>query len=805
MLISYNWIKSFTDYKDKLTAFEIRNKFSWHSCEIDEVISEEIAFENMLVGKILQITKHPDADSLSICMVDLGQKIGTHQIVCGGSNLKENQLVAVAIPGAKVKWHGEGELIELKKTKIRGQESFGMICASEEIGMGDSQGKEIMDISSLKSKPGTPLAQAFNKNDFILDIDNKTLTNRPDLWSAEGLAREFATITRSKFHSIQPKNISVPKKGEEVELEVLSKDFVTRFQTLIIQNLEVKESPIEIQNLLLKSGLTPKNNIVDATNYVMYELGQPMHAYDFDKVQTNNQVKFQIKEAKPGEKLVLLGEQEITLTELDNILYINQQPQMLLGIKGGLNSGVDTTTNKIVLESAVFNGKKTRKSSQIHHTRTDSSARYEKELDPQNTQRAIFRFIEILKLSCPNLELAGPITDLYPSQIQTPVIKISIQKIYDYLGFEIQKQEIIRILESLEFKVKDQKEDLLVEVPSFRATGDINIYQDLIEEIARHHGYHNLESKIKKHNKPGTNLNQRIIEHKIRKFLAVSGLNEVINYNFISQQDIQNIFLNPENHLALLNTLTNEHTHLRQTLLSNLLKNLELNHKNFKEVELFEIGKTHIKTDQYFPAEELKLGIIVSNNNSDNFFTLKGFIEELFEELNLNAVKFEVNTQASPYYHPNKAGAYKYQGQNLLAEIGIVHPSTQSAYDLKNTKEIAYAEINIGMLHNLNLDIKKYSEINNLPSLEFDLTIDVEDKVFNNLIISTLKKSSNLIQDINFIDLYKGDNLEQGIKSMTYKISLQSKEKTLNAEDLEQVQQSCYKNLEKIGGKVRGI
>ena len=803
MLISYNWIKSFTDYKDKLTDFEIRNKFSWHSCEIDEVISEEKAFENMAVGQILKVSKHQDADSLQICEVDLGKEIGTHQIVCGGSNLSENMLVAVAMPGAKVKWHGEGELIELKKTKIRGEESFGMICASEEISMGQSQGKEIMDLSHLKLKPGTPLSQAFQKNDFILDIDNKTLTNRPDLWCAEGLARELATISRSQFNKLNPKAPKLPSKGQEVNLKVESKDFVKRFQTLIIENIEVKESPIEIQNLLIKSGLTPKNNIVDATNYVMYEIGQPMHAYDFENVQIDSQVNFTINTAKKGEKLTLLGDQEIELKENDNVLYVNNQAQMLLGIKGGLKSGVNENTNKIVLESAVFDGIATRKSSQNHHLRTDSLARYEKHLDPENTTRAIYRFIEIVKLTCPELKISGPMTDFYPNKFEEKEIKIELNKIHSYLGFEIEKDEILRILETLEFKIKDKKEYLLITPPSFRSTGDIEIYQDLIEEIARHYGYHNLKSKLKKHSKAGQNLNQRILEHKTRNFLANLGLNEVINYNFLNEDDIKATFLDVNTHLKLLNNLNNDHTHLRQTLLNNMLKNCELNHKNFSDVNIFEFGRTHAKTTEYFPTEEMKLGILVSTKEN-NFFKLKGIIENIIQELNIKGTRFEINQTPSPYFHPNKSACIKYQGKNLLAEIGIIHPSTQKYYNLDKQSEIAYAEINFGMLHNLNLEIKKYTQINNLPKLEFDLSIDVKDEVFNQEIISILKKSSKLITQINFVELYKGDNLEEGTKSMTYKISLQSDSRTLDSKDLEEVQKSCYKNLEKIGGKVRG-
>jgi len=803
MLISYNWIKSFTDYKEKLSSFEIRNKFSWHSCEIDEVISQEEAFENMVVGQILKLKKHPDADSLQICDVDLGNDIGTHQIVCGGSNLSEKMLVAVAMPGAKVRWHGEGELIELKKTKIRGEESFGMICASDEISMGESQGKEIMDISNLKLKAGTTLAKAFNKNDFVLDIDNKTLTNRPDLWCAEGLARELATITKSKFNKLSPKDPKAPKSGEIVELKIENPEFVKRFQTLIIENLEVKESPIEIQDLLIKSGLTPKNNVVDATNYIMYELGQPMHAYDFEKVQENGKVNFLVKKANQDESLILLGDQEIHLTENDNVLYIKNIPQMLLGIKGGLNSGVKADTKKIVLESAVFDNIITRKSSETHHIRTDSLARYEKNLDPENTERAIFRFIEILKISCPDLKLSGPITDIYNNKFQPTKIKLELDKLNSYLGFEIDKTATLSILKTMEFEIEDKDNHIIVTPPSFRSTGDITIYQDLIEEIARHYGYHNLKSQIKKHSKPGSNLNQRIVEHKVRELLANIGLNEVINYNFLNEDDINATFLNPDSHLKLLNKLNNDHTHMRQTLLSNILKNAELNHKNFNSIQLFEIGRTHIKSNEYFPIEELKLGILVSKKQ-DNFSTVKGIVERLIEELNLKGTKFEVNKNPNPYYHPNKSAQVKYQGKHLLAELGIIHPSTQKHYNLENQSPIAYAEINLGMLHELNLAIKKFSAINNLPKLEFDLSIDVEDSIFNDEIIKVLKKSSNLIQSIDFVDLYKGDNIGEGFKSMTYKISLQAKDKTLDSKDLEEVQKACYKNLKSIGGNVRG-
>ena len=801
MLISYNWIKSFTSFKDKLSPFEIRNLFSWHSCEIDEVISESEAFDFMVAGHIKEIKKHENADSLSVCQVDLGE-IGTHQIVCGGDNLKKDQIVAVAMPKAKVRWHGEGDLIELSKTKIRGEESFGMICAAEEIGMGKSKDKNILDISHTKAKAGTPLSEVFKKNDFILDIDNKTLTNRPDLWSAEGLARELATITKTKFTALNPK-AEIPTTGEQVNLIDESKDFIHRFQTLIIENLEVKESPKEIQELLIKSGVNPKNNIVDATNYVMYEIGQPMHAYDFDSVSVNNKVDFTIKKANKLEKLMLLGDQEIELQDFDNVLYVKGKPQILLSIKGGVNSGVNENTKKIVLESAVFDCKQTRKSSTHHHVRTDSSARYEKQLDAHNTQRAIFRCLEILKLSCPDLKVSGPLQDYFPVNNQPKTISLPIHKIEGYMGVKVDTKESIRILESLDFKVTEKETTLEVTPPTFRSTGDINIYQDLIEEIARHYGYHNLESKIKPHTKSGINLKQRELEYEVREHLSNLGMYEVINYNFVSEKDIQNVNLDPKNHLKLFNSLNTEHTHMRQTLLINMLKNCHLNHKNFDSFELFEIGRTNTEIGEFFPAEEEKLGMIVSGHK-DNFLILKGYLESLINTLNLKGIKFQKSDDASSYFHPNKTGKYMYQGKNLFAEIGYIHPLTQKNFDLKDQTEIAYAEINLGLLHKHSKDIKKFTEINNLPALEFDLSIIVEEKILNSQIIEIINKSSKDVVNIDFADCYRGANIGENLKSMTYKIKLQSKERTLESKDLESAQQNCYKNLEKIGGFVRG-
>ena len=803
MLISYNWIKSFTSYKEELQSLEIRNLFSWHACEIDEVISESQNFQDMVVGKINKISKHPNADTLFLCQTDLGAH-GIQQIVCGGTNLTKNQLVAVAMPKAHVKWHGEGDLIQLTKTKIRGEESFGMICAAEEMGLGHSSDNNILDLSHLKSPAGTPLAKALGKNDFILDIDNKTLTNRPDLWSAEGLARELATITNTKFTPLKTPKVSIPKKGETTQLKVESQNFVKRFQTLIIENLEVQDSPQEVQDLLKKSGLTPKNNIVDASNYVMYELGQPMHTYDYHKISNNGSVEFRIHNAKQNQSMELLGEETIQLETFDHILSAKQESQILLGIKGGKGSGINSDTNKIVLEAAVFDGLKVRKSSSYHHVRTDSSARYEKQLDPEQTQRAILRFVEVLQISCPKLQISGPLTDFYPEKFQASTIELPLNKVDSYLGIPLEKKNIIQILNNLGFQVKDKKDKLLVTVPSFRSTGDIEIYQDLIEEIARHYGYHKLEAKLKPyHGKPGNNLQQRVLEHTVRKTLSSFGMNEVLNYNFINQDDINHTHLNASNHLQLLNTLNQEHTHMRQTLLSNLLKSLEFNHKNFPQIQFFEIGRTHTEIGEYFPAEEEKLSLIVSGHK-DNFLILKGYLQALFTSLNLNGLKFQASHETSPYFHPNMSGQYLYQGKNLLAEIGIIHPMTQKNYNLQDKEPIAYAEINLGMLHKYKPRINQFTAINSYPSLEFDLSVVVESTTYNMEVEQVLKKSSNLINSIQLFDIYQGQNLEANQKALTYKIQLQALDRTLESKDLEQVQQSCYKNLEKIGAMVRG-
>ena len=814
MKLSLNWIKTFLKNNITLNAEQLQNLVSTKVAELEGFEDQSQQFHNIVIGKITQLDKHPDADKLTICQVDIGTPEHI-QIVCGGTNLRLNMLTVVALPDSQVRWHGEGELITLKATKLRGQYSHGMICTSDEIGLGKPQDEShIMDLSHLENITiGQNLNQALHLNDVILEIDNKSITNRPDLWGHIGFAREISAITNN---NLQIPSFDIPPiKKTDYSINILDNNICRRFTSIKISNLidHNQTKAEQIQKDLEKLGHKSVNPIVDAINHTMLEYGQPMHAYDLQKLisinSNSDKLDLNIKFNNTHQDFLGIDNQTHKLTENIPVLEVNNTPVCILGIMGGKNTEVDSNTTEILIESANFIDSTVRKASQTLSLRSESSQRFEKCLDPNLTTLALSKAIHLLQEIYPQAKVSNATQDIYPIPQETLQLEISAQEINNYLGTQISDKQIQEILEKLDFQVspaQNSDSKLIITVPTFRATKDITIKQDIIEEVGRIYGYDQIPTSLpNQSNQLPTPNKSKNLENNIRTLLEGLNFHETINYSFYSHKDINNTLLDNNHHILLKNYLSEEQTHMRTSLLPGLCKNILHNYKNFPEAYLYEIGRTYTPTQEFFPAEEEKLGLLYYTNQQDlnQFFNLKSQIQTLLQKLNIKHQIIKSN-QPENYSHPNISAEIIDQNKNQIGQICLLNPVIAENYNIKNTN-IFYAEINLGLLIHEKTITKTFQELPKFPDMEFDISVVVDHKTTHHEIIKTLKTTSNLIHDIQLFDIFEDESkLGANKKAMGYKITLRSLERTLTDEDLTQVQQKSYKNLQQIGGIIRG-
>ncbi|MFA5076164.1 MAG: phenylalanine--tRNA ligase subunit beta [Patescibacteria group bacterium] len=518
MYISLNWLKKYVDIPKGFLAADLAAKLTACTVEVEGWKKEGELLDNVVVGKILEIKDHPNADKLKLVVVDIGKK--KTEVVCGGTNLKKGMLVALAKIGARVNWHGAGQIEELKPVKIRGVESQGMICLSSEIGlqdiMPDKSDTEILDLSHLKLKVGQPLAEALHLDDTILEIDNKSLTHRPDLWGHYGLARELAAILKVKFKNYDPKEIK-GGRGKNLKVEIKDKEKCRRYIGVVVDNVKIAPSPDWLVRQLESVGVRAINNIVDITNYVMLELGEPMHSFDWREIKGGTII---IDTAQKGEKFTTLDGQERILDEQMLLIKDGKRAVALAGVMGGLNSEIKDDTVTILFEAANFEPNNIRKTSIKLGLRTEGSARWEKNLSPVIAELAMRKAVEMTLELSPGAKVASKVIDqnFYTSQISE--IELDLNWLNKRLGTAVAKEEVIGILERLQFEVKDKKNSLIVKVPYWRSTKDVSIAEDLVEEIARIYGYDNIKPTMPSAPvaPPKANL-ERVGNARLKKFL----------------------------------------------------------------------------------------------------------------------------------------------------------------------------------------------------------------------------------------------------------------------------------------------
>ena len=801
MKISYNWLKQFlqTDWEVN-KASELLTDLGLEVEGIETVESIKGSLEGVVVGEVLTCIQHPNADRLKLTTVDLGSGDPV-QIVCGAPNVDVGQKVPVATIGT-ILYDDSGASFKIKKGKIRGEESHGMICAEDELGLGSSHdGILILDD---KIKSGTKAADVFNiEVDKVFEIG--LTPNRADAMSHYGVARDFrAGLIQHGFNleliSPSVSDFQVDERRLRIDVEVDKKELVPRYCGISIVDVEVKDSPEWIQNRLKSIGITPKNNIVDITNYVLHELGQPLHAFDAKKIEGN---KILVKTLKTGTKFTSLDGIERELHAEDIMICdAASNPLCIAGVFGGLNSGVTEKTTSIFLESAYFDPVSIRKTAKRHALNTDASFRFERGIDINFTKYALKRAAILIK-EYSNGKIASDVMDFYPEKVEDFQVFFSYENAFRLIGQELDKETIKNILASLEIKISSETEaGLGLTIPSFRV--DVQREADIIEEILRVYGYNNIKFSHKLNSSISFDNNKDIyLENIIANQMTSLGFNETMA-NSLTKEDYISLSKNlkTEFNVTMLNPLSNDLKVLRQSLLFSGLESISynLNRKN-SSLKLYEFGKTYHKYEHGY-QEDKHLVIFISGSrikdtwttspqNSD-FFYLKGIIMSILERIGISNLKSSP-TKSDVF----SEGLTLSLGKKKLVEFGVVNKKIIKEFGIK--QEVLFADFDWSTI--LSITGKKTMKVSNItkfPSVKRDLALMLDEKVtFKEIYDLAFQSERNLLKDVDLFDVYQGDKLPEGKKSYAVSFVLQDKNKTLEDRQIDKIMQKLQQSFEK--------
>ncbi|PIR66385.1 MAG: phenylalanine--tRNA ligase subunit beta, partial [Parcubacteria group bacterium CG10_big_fil_rev_8_21_14_0_10_36_14] len=774
ILVSYNWLKEYL--KTGLKPEEFASCVSLCGVGVERIYPQGETWDKIVLGKILEIKKHPNADKLKLVLTDIGKKV---EIVCGGSNLEVGMKVAVALEGAKVRWHGEGELVELKTTEIRGVKSGGMICAASEIGLDwqfeQKDSHEILDLSAISAKSGTLLAKALNLQDTIFDIE--VTTNRPDELCILGVAREAGTILKAPFEF--PKITSINgKKGNILKVENKEPELCYRYQAVVIEGVEVKESPWWLKQKLMTVGSRSINNIVDITNLILWEMGQPLHAFDYDKLLDK---KIIIRCAKKGEKIKALDGEEYKLGEDNLVIADGKNPSAVAGVMGGESSGVSEETKTIVLEAATFNPVTVRKTSRGLGLRSESSNLFEKGLSTEATTNALYRAAELIK------EIAGgkivsEVFDLRSKKFSPKEITLDTERAKKIIGADIKIAEMADILSRLGFFVKTDGKRIKAKAPYWREC-DIEIEEDLIEEIARIFGYHNLPNTLPKGELPDEVLDKSFVwEKKIKQFAVSAGFFEVMPYTMVSKKALDTF--NLKDAVKIANPLSEDLAYMRPSILPSLVGISRENENRSSEGEIFELGRVYKKSGKgELPKEEIRFAGAVWGNSPEGqlFYKIKGFLSALLKKY---GVSYTFGDCENKNYHPTRSFVVLVGKENLGC-FGELHPAVLLKVGVET--RVAVFDLDFGRLLEHLKSHKPYESLPEFPGILRDVAFIVDKKQEYEEIKQAIYSQDALIRDVDFFDAYEGKGVPTGKKSLALHIFFCSSHKTLEAKEAENV------------------
>ena len=787
MLLPIKWAKEYVDINDDI--MNICDKVTLTGSHVESIIKLGDNIDNIVVGKIIDIYRHENSNKLWITKVDLGNEIV--QIVTAAQNLKQFDYVPVAKVNSTL-----SDNTKIKEAKLAGEISQGMFCSYKELGYPDSViPKEYKDgvlrIIDENTVLGTDIREVLDLDDTVVEFE--ITPNRPDCLSIVGMAREIAASFDKKLNPINIKNLKEIENKSLLNITIHSDD-CKRYSASIVKDVTIKESARKVQNYLLNSGIRPVNNIVDLTNFLMLELGQPLHAFDLDKLEGN----ISIRNAFEGEKVVTLDDVERTLSSEDMLICDDVKPIAIAGVMGLKNSEIDENTKNIFIESAFFTKKTIKSTSKRLGLKSEASIRYEKGLTSEHTMNVLARFLCLLEknVKCK----IDSIFDVNKEETTSKLIEFDTNLVKRLLGVEIKNSDIITYLDLLEIKTEVKGDVIICTIPYFRT--DLVIQEDIVEEIGRLYGFCNLNpTPILAPNTIGRKSKKRILEDKIKNILLNLGLYEITTYSFIGGSIIKKSKMNTQNTVKILNPLGEEFSIMRKSLIPNIIEVLSknLNYKN-EDLLVYELGNTFHTVENYeVPLEKKRL--VIGSYGKYDFYYIKDVIINLFNVLNIKNIEF-IKNNCIDYFHPGVC-ADILANDEKVGEIGQISYDVCKNFSIK--KNIFVCEIDIEKIRDKVSLIKIYEPIIKYPAVKRDLAIIVDKDIDSGRIEKIFKNNSNnLLKNIELFDIYTGNQINKGKKSMAYKLTFQSKEKTLVDEDINSLIDNMLFDLkEQLGAYLR--
>lgn len=811
MKVSLNWIRDYVQLPADADLKKLAYDLTMSTVEVEDTIELAKQFDHMVVGVINTIEQHPNADKLRICMTDIGGRV--ESIVCGGSNLREGMKVAVALPGSVCRWHGEGEPVEIKKSKLRGVDSYGMICGAIEIGLADlfptKEEAHILDLSDFDAPAGTPLADALDLNDIILEIDNKSMTNRPDLWGHYGIAREIAALYDLPMKEFPRFDRNVANTaGFHVTVEDAER--CPRYLSAQIEGLSVKPAPYQMQSRIWKVGMRPINALVDITNYVMLATGQPTHAFDSDHIAGH----VIVRRAGEGEKLLLLNGKELALSGDDLVIADDAGVVGLAGVMGGAKDSILPETDKVILEVANFDAKGIRRTALRYDNRTEASARYEKAIDPERCDQAFDLSMQLLGQLYPEIKVTG-LVDEYPRHLKQAEIDVPLSWLERRLGKRLPPEEIRHKMELLGYDISFSGNNMHVVVPTWRSTGDVSIQADIMEEVARMYGYENFEAEPITTTFDGA-INQldKDLERRIKEYLAIRcGMQEIFTYPWMEESYVNAVLQSTEGILSLSTPPSPAERFVRSSLLPNLCKAVVKNERYFDEFSIFEtaqVFRDENYTSPYDPREKLpsqRKNVAGAFASADKDITAlfrkaKGVVEMMARYVHMETLTFRQTEK--PVWADNVVWLNICRGEEKVGDLALLSKKVSMACGIKNLNVMLF-QLDQDSLVPLKSRTNTFTHMAEYPMTDYDISLLLDGSVQWKDVLQTVGGiKSELLHGASFVDEYRGKQVPAGKKSLTLRLSIGSKEKTLTSSEIEEVASNVLNKIAKrFGAELR--
>ena len=814
MKASLQWMNEYVPLDLNRPAQELADELTQAGIPVEEVLSMDPGLKKIYTGKIVEITKHPDADKLQVCQVQClsedGEEI-TKQIVTAATNVAVGQIVPVAYHKSRL-----ADGTEIKKGKLRGVVSEGMFCSVAEFGISSDlvRPEEAQGIYIFPE--GTPIGldikEALMLDDTVYEFE--LTANRADCFSMVGLSREFGIMTNQK--ALFPV-IMVNENGESIDgkasVAIEAHDLCTRFTSRLVTNVTIEPSPLWMQNRLRNSGIRPINNVVDVTNYVMLELGQPMHAYDYDCVADHTLIA---RRAKAGETLTTLDGNERELNESMLIIADTKGPIGVAGVMGGLTSEVTDKTTNVLFEAAVFNGPSIRRTSKALGMRSEASGRFERGVNHKYTAYAIDRAAQLLQQICPSCKVSVGVIDVYPEPVEQRTVTFTAEQINDYLGTSIEKDRMVDILTKLEFGITESGNTIEALVPTWR--DDVTGMPDIAEEIARIVSYDNIAPTI-----PVAILSsggmtpKKALTKEVTHYLAHAGLSQIITFSFMHKDGLTNMML-PEGDsrytaIPILNPISEEFPYMRTTLVPAVIEAAKRNiAQQNKDLWLFETANVY--EPKALPLTEvpherpMACGIMMGKvteaawnqaQRDTDFYDVKGVVDGLLAKLGLT--QYDIQPSSESYYHPGVSAHYTVNGVTI-ANYGELHPQVVKNFDLSG--KVYMFEIDLEAVLSITVPSFRYQSFSKFPGTSRDLAIVAPVSVTSGDIVALIKEhGGEYLESVSIFDVYEGEHIEAGYRSLAYNLQFRSMEGTLNDEDIDGAIQAIIDALATKNCKLR--